>query len=119
MPLIDVTGAIPVAKNSFAGFVTVYRWYPMSDVTFLQRIANVLHRARVDGGWDDEEVARKVLEEMREPTKGMVEYLTAAGGQEPFEGESEEQQARRIYSRLIDNILAEVPNHTSSEIGHG
>ena len=30
----------------------------------LQRVANILHRARVAGGWDDEYVAADILKEL-------------------------------------------------------
>lgn len=48
------------------------------SVTLLEHIAAVLHRARLDGGWDDEDVAAKVLREMREPTPRMIDRGGAA-----------------------------------------
>lgn len=41
-------------------------------MTMPSRIAAVLHRARVAGAWDDEDVALAVLKEMREPTAAMI-----------------------------------------------
>lgn len=120
MSLIDVTGTIPMAKTNFDGCVTVYRWYPMSDVTFLQRISNILHRARVDGGWDDEDVARKVLEAIREPTDAMVEKADDLTDHGDWGSTPDVPASHTIAWRtMIDAALAEVSKHTSSEIGHG
>lgn len=33
-------------------------------MTVLQRITEILHRARVAGGWDDEDVAKQILRAM-------------------------------------------------------
>lgn len=41
----------------------------------LARITAVLERARVAGGWIDEDVAAAVLAEMREPTDAMIEAI--------------------------------------------
>lgn len=41
-------------------------------MTMLARITAILERARVAGGWIDEDVAASVLAEMREPTEVML-----------------------------------------------
>lgn len=75
-------------------------------MTLLERIAAVLERARLDGGWDDEAVAFKVLREMHEPTDAMLDT-------------SGYQDAGDVWRSFINAALNEAPAHTSSEIGHG
>lgn len=43
-------------------------------MTLLERITAVLERARVAGGWIDEDVAAAVLAEMRDPTDAVVNF---------------------------------------------
>lgn len=83
----------------------------------LQRIITVLERARVAGGWIDEDVARAVLREMREPPFKYGDIATRAFNQGGIMlgGES----GRRAWRAMIDAALNEEPAHTSSEIGHG
>ncbi len=50
-------------------------------MTTLDRIAAILHRARVRGGWDDEDVAAEVLAEL---------HLDAYGNSVPREHTSSE-----------------------------
>lgn len=85
----------------------------------IQRLAEVLRRARVDGGWDDEAVAGKVLREMREPTDRMID---AAGAQDDHSTPYVQCEDGGVHWRaMIDAALAEDPEpvHSSSEVGHG
>lgn len=80
-------------------------------MTMIQHIAEVLRRSRVDGGWDDEVVAGKVLREMREPDQTMMDRVAHIAG---------DDELQECWGGMIDAALAEVePAHSSSEIGHG
>lgn len=89
----------------------------LRDMTLLDRIAATLRRARIDGGWDDEAVAERVLREMREPTERMID---AAGAHDDHSTPYVQCEDGGVHRRaMIDAALNEAPARTSSEIGHG
>lgn len=65
----------------------------------LERIIGILERARVAGGWIDEDVARAVLTEMREPTEAMLGAAEA----------SYEVQPRKVWRAMCVAALNETP----------
>lgn len=77
-------------------------------MTMLERITGVLERARVAGGWIDEDVARAVLTEIREPTEAMQ----VAGHNvrnDPTTGQPTACGTDEIYTAMIDAAVAEGP----------
>lgn len=49
-------------------------------MTALERITHILERARIDGGWDDEAVAARVLAALGLSTDGRAEMTHAEMG---------------------------------------
>lgn len=82
--------------------------------TLLERITAVLERARIDGGWDDETVARAVLQEMREPTGAMkdagAETYGIGNGAIGAQFSVLAGQPTKAYRAMIDAALSEQPD---------
>lgn len=82
-------------------------------MTMLQRITTVLERARVAGGWIDEDVARAVLREMREADEAMITRVMEKG---PLSlGYADAMNSVKEYTyawrAMIDAALNEDPAH--------
>lgn len=85
-------------------------------MTTLERITRVLERARIDGGWDDENVALKVLEAAREPDAVMK---TAGYYASRFAENTTTEDAGDCFRAMIDKARDTTCSPTSSSPDHG
>jgi hypothetical protein len=86
-------------------------------VTTLERITAILERARVAGGWIDEDVAAQVLAEMRRPTEAMTyaawEHLAGA-----YSHERITEAVRAMLNERLDDD-GKPSDRASPNLGHG